>query len=136
MTEYISREAVLSKCVDIWNNADETTQTGVDTINTIDEITDFIESLPSADAQPVVHAYWIKLPKALNPNENPYKCSNCGHVLSFMNGYPKSKYCDDCGARMDIIYEDDKVRAIKVTGWDNDVRDWQPLPEPPKQRNG
>lgn len=23
---------------------------------------------------------------------------------------------------MDIIYEDDKIRAIKVTGWDNDVR--------------
>ena len=53
------------------------------------------------DVQPVAHAYWIELPKALNPNENPCKCSNCGHILSFMNGYPKSKYCDDCGARMD-----------------------------------
>lgn len=101
MAEYICREAVMSKCNDIWDNADETTQTGVDTINTIDEITDFIENLPAADVQLVVHAYWIELPKALNPNENPCKCSNCGHVLSFMNYYPKSKYCDDCGARMD-----------------------------------
>jgi hypothetical protein len=63
---------------------------------------DFIEAIPAADVQPVVHAYWIELPKALNPNENPCKCSNCGHVLSFMNYYPKSKYCDDCGARMDL----------------------------------
>lgn len=50
--------------------------------------------------QPVVYAHWIELPKALNHNENPCKCSNCGHVLSFYNGYPKSKYCDTCGARM------------------------------------
>lgn len=62
---------------------------------------DDIEAMKVADVQPVVHAYWIELPKALNPNENPCKCSNCGHILSFMNYYPKSKYCDDCGARMD-----------------------------------
>ena len=60
------------------------------------------EMIPSADVQPVVHAYWIELPKALNPNENPCKCSNCGHTLSFMNGYPKSKCCPDCGARIDL----------------------------------
>jgi len=53
MNEYISREAVLSKCADIWDNADETTQTGVDIINTIDKITDFIESLPVTDVQPL-----------------------------------------------------------------------------------
>lgn len=80
---------------------------------------DILIDIPAADVQPVIHAYWIELPKALNPNENPCKCSNCGHILSFMNGYPKSKYCDECGAKMDIIYEDDKVRAIKVTGWGN-----------------
>lgn len=71
----------------------------------LESITEMIyeleNSIESADVQPVVHAYWIELPKALNPNENPCKCSNCGHVLSFMNYYPKSKYCDDCGARMD-----------------------------------
>ena len=65
-------------------------------------VADEAHTFPSADVQPVVHAYWIELPKALNPNENPCKCSNCGHVLSFMNYYPKSKYCDDCGARMDL----------------------------------
>lgn len=79
-----------------------------------------ISSISSADVQPVIHAYWIELPKALNLNENPCKCSNCGHILSFMNHYPKSKYCDECGAKMDVIFQDDKVRAIKVTDWKND----------------
>lgn len=54
----------------------------------------------TADVQPVIHAHWIELPKAMNPNENPCKCSNCGHVVSFMNHYPKSNYCPNCGAKM------------------------------------
>lgn len=83
--EYISRDTVINITV----------ETGAwETQNRVRE-------LPAEDVQPVVHAYWIELPKALNPNENPCKCSNCGHILSFMNYYPKSKYCDDCGARMD-----------------------------------
>ena len=52
MVEYIEKAAILSKCEDMWNSADETTQTGVDTINTIDKITDFIEAMPVADVQP------------------------------------------------------------------------------------
>lgn len=47
---FISKEAILSKCEEIWNKADETTQTGVDTINAIDAITDFIETLPTYDS--------------------------------------------------------------------------------------
>jgi len=66
----------------------------------IEHAIDDVGEVPSADVQPVVHAYWIELPKALNPNENPCKCSNCGHILSFMNYYPKSKYCPNCGADM------------------------------------
>ena len=53
MAEYIEKSAILSKCEEMWNNADETTQTGVDTINAIDRITDYIESLPAADVQPL-----------------------------------------------------------------------------------
>lgn len=43
---------------------------------------------------------WIELPKAFNANENPCECSKCGHILSFMNGYPKSNFCPNCGADM------------------------------------
>ena len=43
---------------------------------------------------------WIELPKAFNANENPCECSKCRHILSFMNGYPKSNFCPNCGADM------------------------------------
>jgi hypothetical protein len=29
----------------------------------------------------------------------------------------RTNYCGDCGSKMDIVYQDDKVTAIKVTGW-------------------
>lgn len=43
---------------------------------------------------------WIELPKAFDNRELPCKCSLCGHILSFMNYYPKSNFCPDCGADM------------------------------------
>lgn len=112
MNEYISREAVLSKCADIWDNADETTQAGVDTINAIDKITDFIESLPAADVQPVVHAHWVRGEEKGFRTYNPlWYCSNCGGQIRYdtrMRQYQKIKrpvwevnaFCRKCGARM------------------------------------
>ena len=46
----ISKEAILSKCEEIWDKADETTILGVGIINAIDMITDFIETLPTYDS--------------------------------------------------------------------------------------
>lgn len=110
MNEYISKQSVLSKCDDIWNNADETTQTGVDTINTIDKITDFIESLPPADVQPVKHGYWIKQPEKFQIYEDVinsnylYSCSCCNASdlhSERANNDGEVKFCWRCGARMD-----------------------------------
>jgi hypothetical protein len=71
------------------------------------------EAPPAAD-QPVKHGYWTDLN---NDAIYHYECSCCkGHTDWHEN------FCPNCGAKMDIIYEDDKIRAIKVTGWDNDVR--------------
>ena len=97
MAECISREAVMSKCNDIWDNADETTQTGVDTINTIDEITDFIESLPSADVQPVKRGRWI-----ITDDVEHFiaVCSKCGRTEDSRD-IKDMPYCH-CGARMDL----------------------------------
>ena len=98
MNEYISREKAIEL---IQPRVKPSTVYGEGYLQAIEHASDMITLMPAADVQPIVHAYWIELPKALNPNENPCKCSNCGHILRFMNGYPKSKYCDECGARMD-----------------------------------
>ena len=55
MDDYISREAVLSKYQQIWNNADETTEIGVAIINVVDELADFVENIPPADVQLMKH---------------------------------------------------------------------------------
>lgn len=47
---FISKEALLSKCEEIWGKTDETTVLGVGIINAIDDITDFIETLPTYDS--------------------------------------------------------------------------------------
>lgn len=59
---------------------------------------------PSADVREN-KGEWIELPKAFNANENPCECSKCGHILSFMNGYPKSNFCPNCGADMRGVSE-------------------------------
>lgn len=107
--DYISRETVLKKLqmqlLDLEVDQDKGEYSELcenrGAREALEEAIYDIRVLKAADVQPVIHAYWIELPKALNTNENPCKCSNCGHVLSFMNYYPKSKYCPNCGARMD-----------------------------------
>ena len=102
MAEYIEKSAVLSICEEMWNNADETTQTGVDTINAIDRITDYIESLPAADVQSVKRGRWIDIHEYCKMNGYIpsgvavyYWCSEC------MREQEKtSDFCPCCGADM------------------------------------
>lgn len=102
MTEYIEKSAILSKCEEMWNNADETTQTGVDTINTLDRITDYIESLPAADVQPVKHGKWIYVGSVRSWDE--IKCSACNSAFSTEDRdlILNWDFCPHCGARMDL----------------------------------
>ena len=97
MDEYISREALLAEIAadhGNWifsNDTDELYHQGVednysDTIRLINEI-------PSADVQPVVHAKW----EISSDGYYPY-CSRC---FGRPNG-ELTKYCPDCGARMDL----------------------------------
>ena len=67
----------------------------------VDKLYNIVLDAKKIDAQPVKHGTWIKLPRALDSNENPCKCSYCGHVISFYSFYQESKYCDACGAIMD-----------------------------------
>lgn len=45
---------------------------------------------------------WIKNAENWDYINPPFlcKCSFCGHILSFMNYYPKSNFCPNCGAKM------------------------------------
>ena len=72
---------------------------------------DILIDMPAADVQPVKRGRWTWDSNAPHREYGAYKCSNCGCHSDF-----KENYCYNCGARMDIIYEDDKIRAIKVTG--------------------
>ena len=111
MDEYISREAVMSKCDDIWNNADETTDAGVATINAIDRITDFIEAMPAADVQSVKHGRWIEQKHTptngynYNVPYSTYICSSCGLEIhnDEYSKYVRGTYtnCPVCTAKMD-----------------------------------
>lgn len=126
MADYISRDDVIKKIAEVQDKATSGTE----------DVTYFraikiIRDMPASDVQPVVHgrwlshhAIWIDQPK-IEGWFVQAKCSECEMWAHVMNPYTKDvdyKQCPHCGAKMDIIYEDDKIRAIKVTGWDNDAR--------------
>lgn len=56
-----------------------------------------IESIPTADVEPVRHGRWI----ATN-DENKKRCSECD-IIHLIAQYPygKANYCPNCGAKMD-----------------------------------
>lgn len=72
----------------------------IDTRRSLLSMISRVKEAKTIEAEPVRHGRWIELPKALNPDEKPCKCSACGHCLSFYNHYPKSKFCPNCGAQM------------------------------------
>ena len=60
----------------------------------IDFFTLGMESVPSADVEPIRHGYWIRdLTYSYGIH---YICSVCGKVKQW-----KSNYCPNCGAKMD-----------------------------------
>lgn len=54
-----------------------------------------LNSIPTVDAVPVVHAHWIYVELG-TPTRWSYRCSKC----SRLSGFP-SEYCPYCGAIMD-----------------------------------
>lgn len=64
------------------------------TLNVIFEIAEnVINSLPSADVQPVRHGKWVEEPNCM------YRCSSCGSHYPSMRGYMDYCYCPSCGAK-------------------------------------
>lgn len=57
---------------------------------------EFINSLPTVDAEPVRRGKWIEVGSGFN---YLFECSECG----WKDGYPfndRHKYCPNCGAKM------------------------------------
>lgn len=61
-----------------------------------------LDNMPIIDAEPVVHAHWIKLDDNGRELAIPY-CSQCLHLPLRNNGYAieLTDYCPHCGAKMD-----------------------------------
>lgn len=89
--EYIEREAVKKALHD---NTIEMEQSIAysSNIGVPEEDIDYvIDEMPAADVVEVVHGEWIKF-KAVH-----YKCSICNNSV----GGNTTKYCSECGAKMD-----------------------------------
>ena len=128
MAECIEKAAILSKCEEMWNNADETTQSGVDTINTIDRITDLIEAMPVADVQPVKRGRWVEKPpykdEIVKGLEFQIVCSECDEQNCSIEfdechnpigkTFYKTSFCPNCGADMrdDVLTTICKMRNL------------------------
>ena len=117
--DLISKRALLHHldmaidCKDCPRNADRKTYYDrcacsevADICNTITDFATF------ADVQPVRHGRWLGVGERFSED---WECSVCGKLKGKATS---SKYCSSCGTKMDIIFQDDKVTAIKVVGWD------------------
>ena len=66
----------------------------------------FIEAVqhvsPLDDVEPVRHGYWVERGKT-EKGSTIIQCSYCGKERA---GIAKSKYCRDCGAKMDAMERD------------------------------
>lgn len=59
-----------------------------------------VDEAPAADVVPVRHGHWVK---SDIPNVE-FRCSECGGACWYYNcggAVTKSKYCPNCGARME-----------------------------------
>ena len=67
----------------------------------LEEIINKLQSFPTADIEPVVHAHWLRrrwdhMNDYYDVMEYPYRCSACR-----VKSKESTKRCPECGARMD-----------------------------------
>ena len=99
MSEYIDREALMSMLNAKAEMAEATPK------EVFYAVSKMVALLPSAAVAPAIHAHWIF---EHHPRDTGYYfirivCSNCG-----LKTDGKSKYCPNCGAKMDEEDDEDK----------------------------
>ena len=92
MSEYIDRQAAIDVICDMHIGGKDGIANALPNTYGADlrEIIEQIDSLPSADVQPVIHTRWEC------GTGFRWRCPKCGGLT-----YIPSKFCFNCGARMD-----------------------------------
>lgn len=71
------------------------------TVETIKEDMKIVNRIPTMEAEPVRHGYWEPVSDD-DQDEGQFHCSICGAPEFFQSFVPLSKYCYNCGAKMDL----------------------------------
>ena len=97
MTKYIELEALKNRFAKrlVWLKKDIHDEYSLGLYDGCEYDTKLIDEIPAADIAPVQHGWWIWHNK-WEPFEFKYECSIC-HDGSDL----ESKYCPNCGAKMD-----------------------------------
>lgn len=100
MTKYINADNLINElsaaCMPIYEKG----ITGI--LGDNSSIADIINEQPTADVQEVKRGYWIS---ERDPDENNriqcFHCSVCDDDFHYIGAFVATKYCPNCGARMD-----------------------------------
>ena len=89
MAEYIERGTAIAKLTAL-----EVTEPSA----TMTDAKRLLADMPAADVAPVVHSRWAHI------GGDEWCCPVCGFVITTEGSWdrPAKKYCEDCGAKMDI----------------------------------
>lgn len=105
MAEFIEREAAINElmCMTLFDDDGAM----IDETDVKRECFEsFLNDVPTADVQPVLHGEWVAYPECLR-YENAYSddqivCSVCGSVWNILDNCTEGfNYCPNCGAKMD-----------------------------------
>ena len=111
MVEYISKEEAYRTLNSLYNDLDsldeEEPELWVDGF--IGIAIGKIDDMPAADVAPVVHGHWVYNPNGMDFVLGAWECSICGIKKDNLPcdrkinpyNYIGSKYCPNCGAKMD-----------------------------------
>lgn len=86
-----------------------------DALNVLTEVRDKVKSLPPVNPQEPKMGHWKKIQSGDKDFPESIVCSRCGHENSYLDfgissvpigkSFKKSKYCPNCGAKMQEVEE-------------------------------